>query len=365
MTDGPAFFRAIEAQPDDDVPRLVYADWLDENADTDADRARAELIRVQCWEEREPPGARKVELAGREGGLLVLYGKVWAEQLPGQKFHIEFRNWIALCGFRRGFIDPVTLLARDFAPNAERISELAPLFHLRLVRVPNEMAAVAACPQLALVRQLTLTAGTVRNKEATALAVSPHFDNLQRLDLTHNQIGIRGATDLATASAPALRELRLERNPIKDEGLLALARADWPAFEHLDATDCQLRYAPAALADGPLVRKLVSLQLSRNPDVPTSAWVRLAAAPWERLERLDLSNPLVTDAVADALAANPALAGLRVLHLGAATITARGARALLAAPHLRKLTRLRLPEDHLDGALRAELRAAFGAGFNP
>ena len=39
MTDAPAFFRAIEAEPDDDTPRLVYADWLDENAASDADRA--------------------------------------------------------------------------------------------------------------------------------------------------------------------------------------------------------------------------------------------------------------------------------------------------------------------------------------
>lgn len=39
-----AFLRAILDRPDDDAPRLVYADWLDDRGDAD----RAELIRVQC-----------------------------------------------------------------------------------------------------------------------------------------------------------------------------------------------------------------------------------------------------------------------------------------------------------------------------
>ena len=39
-----AFIAAIRANPEDDLPRLVYADWLEENGDA----ARAEFIRVQC-----------------------------------------------------------------------------------------------------------------------------------------------------------------------------------------------------------------------------------------------------------------------------------------------------------------------------
>lgn len=38
------FLRAILAVPDDDAPRLIYADWLDENGQPE----RAEFIRVQC-----------------------------------------------------------------------------------------------------------------------------------------------------------------------------------------------------------------------------------------------------------------------------------------------------------------------------
>lgn len=31
MTDGEALFAAIQATPEEDTPRLVYADWLEEN----------------------------------------------------------------------------------------------------------------------------------------------------------------------------------------------------------------------------------------------------------------------------------------------------------------------------------------------
>src|SRR2546422_761256 len=43
MSDSAPFLRAICAHPDDDGPRLVYADWLDERGDP-----RGEFIRVQC-----------------------------------------------------------------------------------------------------------------------------------------------------------------------------------------------------------------------------------------------------------------------------------------------------------------------------
>ena len=42
---------AIAADPDDDLPRLVYADWLDEHGHAD----RAEFIRLQCHTARVGP----------------------------------------------------------------------------------------------------------------------------------------------------------------------------------------------------------------------------------------------------------------------------------------------------------------------
>src|SRR3954463_15201453 len=44
MTSEEAFVQAILADPEDDTPRLVFADWLDEHGQ----HARAEFIRLQC-----------------------------------------------------------------------------------------------------------------------------------------------------------------------------------------------------------------------------------------------------------------------------------------------------------------------------
>lgn len=84
------FLRAIAAAPDDDAPRLVYADWLDESGRPEW----AELIRVQCEAERlraDRPWSRATarhaaRLHAREMALLdVLQGQVEAfrPSLPG------------------------------------------------------------------------------------------------------------------------------------------------------------------------------------------------------------------------------------------------------------------------------------------
>src|SRR5690348_10440338 len=44
MTHEEAFLASILENPDDDAPRLIYADWLDEQGRHD----RAEFIRIQC-----------------------------------------------------------------------------------------------------------------------------------------------------------------------------------------------------------------------------------------------------------------------------------------------------------------------------
>lgn len=46
MTDRESLLAAIKANPRDDLPRLVYADWLDEFGTTDLDAATSEFIRA-------------------------------------------------------------------------------------------------------------------------------------------------------------------------------------------------------------------------------------------------------------------------------------------------------------------------------
>lgn len=48
MTDAERFLSAIRAEPADDVRRLAFADWLDENAACEPHTATAEFVRLTC-----------------------------------------------------------------------------------------------------------------------------------------------------------------------------------------------------------------------------------------------------------------------------------------------------------------------------
>jgi uncharacterized protein (TIGR02996 family) len=51
VTDREALYRAVVATPSDDAPRLILADWLDENGEADL----AAFVRIQCELVRLPP----------------------------------------------------------------------------------------------------------------------------------------------------------------------------------------------------------------------------------------------------------------------------------------------------------------------
>src|SRR5437016_2642828 len=124
MTEDQAFLQAILEAHDDDAPRLVYADWLDDHGD----EWRAEFIRVQCEAARLPEGdPRRRELAARADELLwSMRGVLEPEEEDYQDYvarmeaggwtedpeRWDWRGWCYPPGglfwdstFRRGFLD--------------------------------------------------------------------------------------------------------------------------------------------------------------------------------------------------------------------------------------------------------------------
>src|SRR5438105_15368274 len=92
-----AFLNDIIANPDEDGPRLVFADWLDDNGDP----ARAEFIRLQCERARLPPDdPRSLDLELRVGELLGAHEPRWRAPLP----KLPGITW---GGFERGFVNHV------------------------------------------------------------------------------------------------------------------------------------------------------------------------------------------------------------------------------------------------------------------
>src|SRR5262245_44983871 len=90
-----SFLEEIIARPDDDTPRLVCADWFEDNGDPD----RAEFIRAQIERAKLAPGDdRDAELRDREEALLTAHRPRWDGPLSDLACETVYR---------RGFVEAV------------------------------------------------------------------------------------------------------------------------------------------------------------------------------------------------------------------------------------------------------------------
>jgi len=124
------FLQAIIENPDDDAPRLVYADWLEERGDP-----RGEFIRVQCQLARLPDNdSARPAFVQREHDLLAAHEEQWVaplrpllfdQPLPTDEFcpPLMERAW----QFRRGFVERVALRVSAFLERADEVFRLAPV----------------------------------------------------------------------------------------------------------------------------------------------------------------------------------------------------------------------------------------------
>lgn len=128
MTDEAAFLAAIIAAPDDDTPRLVYTDWLDEQGRCE----RSEFIRVQC---RLAAGyclcngygpCDWCALRRREGELLLApHGdSEWTNRVA---WFEPFRRNCQAWEYRRGFVAAVTCTADDWLRHGDAITAAQPI----------------------------------------------------------------------------------------------------------------------------------------------------------------------------------------------------------------------------------------------
>lgn len=127
---------AICANPDDDAPRLAFADWCDENGEEE----RAELVRIQIKIARaieEDTGY--LAWCPRERELLNLHRLSWAGDLPFQLHRTEYHGetdqglpW----KFRRGFVETIESTASDWLAHGDAILAEHPVTEVRLTSRP-------------------------------------------------------------------------------------------------------------------------------------------------------------------------------------------------------------------------------------
>jgi uncharacterized protein (TIGR02996 family) len=104
---------AVLDSPDDDLPRLVYADWLEEYAE-ESRAAQAELIRLQVALSAGslPPGSVRYE-TGRLRERTIL--DALADPLCRRcSWHAPLRHGKGAWKFVRGFVERVSLTSADF-----------------------------------------------------------------------------------------------------------------------------------------------------------------------------------------------------------------------------------------------------------
>ena len=413
---------AIAADPGDDAPRLVYADWLEERGDP-----RAEFIRAQCELAGLPDGdPRRPDLEATSIRLLRRFGKGWAAPV---------RRWARGWTFRRGFVEGVKLLADDFLDFAEEILAAAPIREVRLLGAAPRIDALAACPHLARIDSLDLRGAFLRDpgepepeddmrqypamegywdrreasrSEAQAagarhlrrLLASPHLDGLRTLTLEDNRLGAAGVRALIESDVlDRLEALDLRRNDLSVESLGALVESGRlrrlrslrlgflanrdPDFDSNDRGNASppagyvdydpeglFEYSPGGgryMARGPMVRQLAPL-FGRLSELELGACELTHVALQDfrggpsGLRRLSLHHNFLGLPGARALAASPVTAGLVALDLGSSYMDDRAAAVLAGCPGLAGLAELDLGNHELGPGGVAALAAGTFAG---
>jgi uncharacterized protein (TIGR02996 family) len=389
-----ALYRAICAEPDEDTPRLAFADLIEEEEDS----LRADFIRAQIALARVPPDD-PVAIATRHKNPGAVDGHAMAHTLP--KTLPAAYGWHAFA-FRRGFPWKVGVHNSAAFDAAGEVFEVAPI--------------------------RALDVGPRGRPEVDIVAGWPHLSRLQRLEFSTAHFGPREAECLGSSPhATALTELAFEFDGITADGLAALVRS--PLFDQLTALDLRSNAIPSALLaeaigrvrrpdglarlslaaskitgrDGddlftlPVMRGLHHLNLSDNqflgpkgaealaksgllgsvrilemadthPGVsgirqlaetgslagvrcldlaesglgPLGIETLVGSQALNSLRVLNLAGNRVRDRGAAALAASSSLAGLLELDLANAELTDAGARALAASPYFDGLLRLNL-----------------------
>jgi uncharacterized protein (TIGR02996 family) len=383
---------AIRAAPDDDPVRLVYADWL-LSQPAQGDRARGELVQLQCALNASPSPERRREIRARERELLG--------SLPAPSFGDGVRLELV---WSRGFLERCHGELSDFARHVVNVFQVAPLLatlELDVALMPNQsqLQRLATIEQLGQIRELAVapaTGVTPGRGDDLLVALAPALTSLRRLRVSAMNVGARGVTSLLDARVSAqlatldltgndlggvavrtladcsrlepvalrlarcairaaetealatarwlaeVEELELGDNDLRDPGALVLARVPFRRLRRLSLGSCGIGKTGArALLGSPHLGKLRHLRLHQNPigDLGATALARSRA---RSIEDLDLQACEIGEAGVSALAETPSMRAARRWRLGGNPIGDAGARAIAESAHLRGLTSLDL-----------------------
>ena len=333
MTDPPrhpdaeALLAAVCANPEDDTPRLVYADWLDENGD-EVWRTRAAFIREQIRIaagrpplDPAPPGWQSADT------LLLRYEGVWARGHPD--WIGPYRHLYDFPDYRRGFLDRVRVHFDKWMKADGEARLRVPITRLEVDGA--DLGRVAVVPQFATVRELSAGSRHPLTADQMAAFVGPQaVARLRSLSL----FGVEPPAIPVLAGADRLARLSTLRIGGGAEAVVVLE----PGSALAGLTDLTLWGAG-----------LAGVGLARLADAPGLA----------RLTRLSIQHPAGGDAGFAALVRSPLASNLRTLDVWTPELGEAGTRAVAESPYLGNLQELRLSRSRLGRRFERVVRQRF------
>ncbi len=185
----------VKEAPQDVLPRLVLADWLEENGD-EAGAARGEFIRLHCRPADHPLGSPERDRLSRQHELWERYRAAWLGPFNRGRAHCRLWGGLWLLWVKAEVFDGL---------------------------LTQGLAESETWPWVA-----SLKLSGVADADVMYWCPGALFDGLHRLDLSNNGLGDESARALAACPALAwLSGLRLERNRLGDEGARALAESPY------------------------------------------------------------------------------------------------------------------------------------------
>jgi uncharacterized protein (TIGR02996 family) len=245
-------FQAVVDEPEAEAPRRAFAAWLDAQGDP-----QGEFIRLQLDAARERSrfgySEDHARLSKAAKAILARHGNDWSQAVDRIASDPRFHS---------GFVEGVTIDARQFLAHAAELYRVAPVRHVVLTGARDVIDELAASPHLDRLASLGLDRNQLGDEDVRAIVASPHLGRLGQLDISFNDVGVAGLEALcASKNLPRLAHVNFEGNrvkaPVEEFGEDWTGPIIWRSFPEY-GQQLEARYgpqpwlhAPSMLADYP------------------------------------------------------------------------------------------------------------------
>jgi uncharacterized protein (TIGR02996 family) len=277
MNDRDSLLSAIIQQPEEDTPRLAFADWLDEHGEAN----RAEFIRAQHKLIGLPlKSDERVRLETRTAELLTKHRKIWAADV------YRVMGSSARLGWRRGFPEGVTGYFEHLIDRMDRLPKVMPLTAMRLQR-DYPLPSLHVRDVLQPIKHIIIDPAETRHQlhdpsEPIVLNAFPNVTSCKISKRGTDKLGIRGTRTFSQRPLPAsLKVLDFEGQDVKDAGVELLLGSAWiDQVRGLMLNDNQLTDRALEIIRGNRQRivGLEHLDISGNMKITDEATLKTAEA---------------------------------------------------------------------------------------